>query len=304
MKNFYSNGKLLLTGEYVVLKGAKALAIPTKYGQSLSVESKQDSQFHWKSLKHDNSVWFDAELTTELLAKSLNKTEETVANRLFQILIAAKQLNPKFLSGQNGFDVITKVDFPTNWGLGSSSTLINNIANWAEIDAFDLLQLTFGGSGYDIACAKTNSPITYQYYDLDRRIETVDFNPSFSENLYFVHLNKKRNSQEAIKSFNNLSSSNLKQTISDISSLTDKIIESQSLSVFQKLIESHESLMSKLIQEVPVKKALFNDFNGSIKSLGAWGGDFILVASKDNPTPYFKSKGFETIIAYQDMVLN
>ena len=34
-KTFYSNGKLLITGEYVVLDGAKALALPTKYGQNL-----------------------------------------------------------------------------------------------------------------------------------------------------------------------------------------------------------------------------------------------------------------------------
>jgi mevalonate kinase len=29
--NFYSNGKLLLTGEYLVLDGAKSLALPTKF---------------------------------------------------------------------------------------------------------------------------------------------------------------------------------------------------------------------------------------------------------------------------------
>ncbi|MEQ3661167.1 MAG: GHMP kinase, partial [Flavobacterium sp.] len=38
-QTYYSNGKLLLTGEYVVLDGAKALAVPTKFGQSLSIES-------------------------------------------------------------------------------------------------------------------------------------------------------------------------------------------------------------------------------------------------------------------------
>ena len=37
-KTFYSNGKLLITGEYLVLDGAKALALPTKYGQYLTVE--------------------------------------------------------------------------------------------------------------------------------------------------------------------------------------------------------------------------------------------------------------------------
>ena len=37
-KEFYSNGKLLITGEYLVLDGAKAFALPTKFGQNLIVE--------------------------------------------------------------------------------------------------------------------------------------------------------------------------------------------------------------------------------------------------------------------------
>lgn len=38
MISFKSNGKLLLTGEYLVLDGAVALALPTKMGQIMTVE--------------------------------------------------------------------------------------------------------------------------------------------------------------------------------------------------------------------------------------------------------------------------
>ncbi len=38
MTTFRSNGKLLLTAEYLVLDGARAIALPTKLGQSLTVE--------------------------------------------------------------------------------------------------------------------------------------------------------------------------------------------------------------------------------------------------------------------------
>jgi hypothetical protein len=48
---------------------------------------------------------------------------------------------------------------------------------------------------------------------------------------------------------------------------------------------------------------LFSDFDGAVKSLGAWGGDFVLAISNEDPTTYFKSKGYETIIAYKDMIL-
>ena len=47
----------------------------------------------------------------------------------------------------------------------------------------------------------------------------------------------------------------------------------------------------------------FKDFYGQTKSLGSWGGDFIL-ASGDNETPkYFKEKGYNTIIPFSKMKL-
>ena len=48
---------------------------------------------------------------------------------------------------------------------------------------------------------------------------------------------------------------------------------------------------------------LFPDFDGVIKSLGAWGGDFVMVISNENPTDYFMEKGYETVIPYEEMIL-
>ena len=59
-------------------------------------------------------------------------------------------------------NITTKLTFPRAWGLGTSSTLISLIAQWAKCDPFELLFEAFGGSGYDIACATANSPISYQ----------------------------------------------------------------------------------------------------------------------------------------------
>ena len=49
---FKSNGKFLLTGEYLVLKGATALALPLKKGQSLDVEILDGNEglIHWDAL--------------------------------------------------------------------------------------------------------------------------------------------------------------------------------------------------------------------------------------------------------------
>ena len=292
----------MLTGEYVVLDSGISLAIPTKYGQSMEVETIGVPKLTWKSLDEKGIVWFEDAFSFDEIASGFSNTLNDVSKRLIQILNAAKELNPDFLKLDNGFKVTTKLDFPKNWGLGSSSTLINNIAQWAKIDAFKLLEITFGGSGYDIACAQNNHPITYQLKDGKPIVKTVDFNPSFKEHIYFVYLNKKQNSRDGIAHYKS-NKGHIASEISEISDITSKIITCTHLEDFETLITTHEAIISKITKQTPVKELLFNDFNGSIKSLGAWGGDFILATSKTNPTPYFKSKGLEIVIPFYDMIL-
>ncbi|HZW63079.1 MAG TPA: GYDIA family GHMP kinase [Flavobacteriaceae bacterium] len=303
MTTHYSNGKLLLTAEYLVLNGALALAVPTVYGQSLSVKKGRLENLHWKSVDAKGEPWFSAVFSVvDARIKVLEHTSSEIANRLQLILNAAKNLNPSFLS-VFALEVTSFLSFPTDWGLGSSSTLINNIAAWAEVDAYALLEASFGGSGYDIACAKNNTPITYQLSGIsgkERIVMPVDFNPPFKDCLYFVYLNKKQNSQKEVRVFTAKKIG--PEWIAKVSELTQKIILCKSLVEFQDLIELHEALLAEVLDQKPVKKVLFPDFNGSIKSLGAWGGDFILAASSENPVTYFKSKGFETVISYTDMV--
>ncbi|HCO83183.1 MAG TPA: GHMP kinase, partial [Arenibacter sp.] len=97
------------------------------------------------------------------------------------------KLNPSFLSTSQGYEITTALNFPREWGLGSSSTLINNIAQWAQIDAYVLLWNAFSGSGYDIACAQNNSPIIYQLKNSRPIVHSASFNPTFKSDLYFVY---------------------------------------------------------------------------------------------------------------------
>ncbi|WP_159018382.1 GYDIA family GHMP kinase [Algibacter sp. L3A6] len=302
MKEYFSNGKLLISGEYVVLDGAISLAVPTKCGQSLIVESINDAKIIWKSLDEKGMVWFEKEF--ELVNHTIQNSSETdeTSIRLIEILKAAKALNLEFLRDGIGYKVTTKLDFPKNWGLGTSSTLINNIANWAKVDAYQLLEKTFGGSGYDIACAKNNSAITYQLKPDAIDVIRLSFNPTFKKNLYFIHLNQKQNSRDGIKHYRE-HKGDLLDYIKEIDVITEQMIHAETLEVFQVLIEKHESIIGKITKQVPVKERLFNDFKGAIKSLGAWGGDFVLATAKQDPTAYFKAKGYDTVLAYQDMVL-
>jgi mevalonate kinase len=301
-KTFYSNGKLLITGEYLVLDGAKALALPTKYGQYLTVSLGENQEIHWTSFDKDKSIWFQETISFSEIIKYKKIENQSVKATLIEILHEAFLLNPEFLNSSKGYRISTELTFPKFWGLGTSSTLINNIAQWLEINAFDLLKNSFGGSGYDIACAQNDSPIFYQIIDGKPKVEIVNFNPDFSDNLYFVYLNQKQNSKSEIASYYK-KQNNLSAIFPEINKITVEITEAIPLDKFQELLQKHENIMSEVLEIPTVKNSLFSDFNGTVKSLGAWGGDFVLVVSNENPTAYFKAKGFETIISYSDMIL-
>lgn len=304
MNRLYSHGKLLLTGEYVVLDGAKSLALPTRFGQYMTFNNVQSEVLHWQSIDHRQNIWFeDSFKVVNDTFISLSSTSNDISMRLVEILNFAYELNPKFIEIAVGSQVITQLEFPNNWGLGTSSTLINNISRWADIDPYQLLKLTFGGSGYDIACASANGAIIYQNSDDQPTVKSVDFNPVFKECLYFVHLNEKQNSREGIAHYRN-SKMDLTTIIGEINFITQAMVDCKELGHFQTLLNKHEAIISNCVQLDTVKNRLFNDFNGSIKSLGAWGGDFILVASNNHPKAYFESKGYPTILSYSDMILN
>ena len=299
---FYSNGKLLLTGEYVVLDGALALALPTQFGQYLQVNPGEQKQIHWKSYDADKTVWFEDVLTfKDIIAKKDFGKEQGVKNTLIDILHQAYLQNPDFLNNAEGYFITTELTFPRLWGLGTSSTLINNIAQWLAIDAFELLHKSFGGSGYDIACAQNDTPITYRLNRQTPEVTPVSFKPEFVSQLYFVYLNQKQSSKTAISNYYN-KQPRIEKTATEITSLTNSILQAKTLSEFSYLLEKHEVLLSDVLETATVKELLFEDFSGTLKSLGAWGGDFVLAVSEKDPTNYFKEKGYPTVLTYAEMI--
>ncbi len=201
-QNFYSNGKLLLTGEYAILDGAIGLGLPTKYGQHLGISENNSGILHWKSLDHNSNSWFEARFNLSPFAV-IETTSPEISDRLIQILSEVQLLKPTFLK-RKGYDVEAKLTFPKNWGLGSSSTLVNNIANWGGVDPYALLKTTFNGSGYDIACARHNLPLLYSHNKSLPTVKEVRFKPAFANQLYFIYLNEKQNSRDAIKHYSDL----------------------------------------------------------------------------------------------------
>ena len=309
--SYHSHGKLLLTGEYLVLDGAKALALPTRKGQSLQVETLSDPVLEFISLDHAGQPWFKAIANLKALAAKtpedgrsviLETTDKAAGAHLLNMLRNIAGQNPSVFRNDKGYRLTSKLEFPRDWGLGSSSTFINNLALWSKTDPYQILEASLGGSGYDLACAKAEGPLFYTKTSHQPEVEPTDFNPEFKDHLFFIHLNKKQNSREGISKYRDLGG-NKKEEILRVSEISEAMATCTSLKLFEELISEHEHIISKLLSLPTVKAQLFADFNGCIKSLGAWGGDFILATSENDPTTYFQSKGYHTILPYSDLIL-
>ena len=299
MKTNYANGKLLITGEYLVLEGANSLAIPCAKGQKIDyVPNNKINTIDWTSLDYLNNKWFSANFEADSL-DILSSSDNHKAKHLQKMLIEAYKLSNNKLSGQ----IKTTLEFPNNWGLGSSSTLIVCISKLLKINPLDLHFKSSNGSGYDVACGIYNKAITYLINNKKPIIKEVDFNLPFSKNIYFIHLNKKQKSEKEIIRFKK-EIKNKSINVNSISEITSKMIECDEINLFNELIEEHENIISYYINKKPIKNEQFSDFKGAIKSLGAWGGDFIMASAKNNCSEYFRSKGFNTVISYDEMIKN
>ena len=223
---------------------------------------------------------------------------------LFLALHAAAIMNSEVLKEGTGFEVTSEVNFPRNWGLGTSSTLIANLAKWLQVDPYKLLDRTFGGSGYDVAVGMHGTPITFEKQGLENSILKTSFNPHFKNRLFFVHLNQKQNSREAIQHYKQQDKASLKITIEKISAITHSMISCTDLQEFELLIEVHENLISQILGVKKVKSRLFSDYHGAVKSLGGWGGDFVLATGTSQDMDYFRRKGYHTILSYDQMILD
>jgi mevalonate kinase len=294
---FYSPGKLLISGEYAVLHGAKALALPTKLGQSLSVESS-DKDVQWVAIDRNNHVWFNSDFSSESL-DILETSSMKEAQTLRKLLSFCFEMNPSL---NLGLKFTTRLEFDRSWGLGSSSTLISNLAKWGGVDPYELMKCHFEGSGFDVAVSMQNHSLLYWLKEGDQPVyQKTKWLPNFKDNLLFIYLGEKQDSQKEVANNKELNPS--KELVHRISQLSEEILSCDSLDAFNRCIIEHEELISNYLGRKTIKEARFSDYSGNIKSLGAWGGDFVLATGSSEQLEFFRKKGFDVIFSFDEMIL-
>lgn len=297
---YRANGKLLLTGEYLVLHGAKALALPLRLKQQLTVQGGLNYEnIIWQAFFEGN-VWFSCELNPSdfsVIATSRPEKAETLS-KIFRTI---KTLNPDF-HPKAGTRLETELDANPEWGFGSSSTLISLFSQWAGVDPFILNEMVFKGSGFDIACANADGPI---FYVRNKPAQPIVLDYPFSEQLFLVYSGKKKKTSSEVSTF--LKEKKVSdRLIQEVSDLSDEFAGCRDQNIFNKLIRQHEEIVGTLIGQIPVKEQLFNDFDGAIKSLGAWGGDFYLISTAlpfSGVKKYFENRGLTTIFRWNELIL-
>ena len=293
-----------MSGEYFVLDGALALALPTRLGQTMRVsEGGIEGLLLWKSRDDSGKIWFEGEF--ELPGLSYIKgSDDPTGQRLQQILESICTLSPTFLLNQTCLSVETRLDFPRAWGLGSSSTLIYLFAQWADVNPFQLLKSTFGGSGYDVAAAGGEGPFLYRTGN-PPEVLPCDFRPPFASQLYFVYLGNKQDSREGIARYRERQGS-VEELVREISRLTQSMLDCTDLLTWDKLLSEHEALVGNFLGLPRAKELHFPDYWGEVKSLGAWGGDFALISSErteEETRAFFNEKGFVVFLPYSSLIL-
>ncbi len=317
--SFYSRGKLLITGEYMILQGADGLALPVQMGQRLCFRKNTDQLLSWTTLV-GGERWFEAVFSGSGY-RIKTASDNGKARFLRQILVNASELSATPLVFGS---VESTVEFDMGWGLGSSSSLISNVAYMFDVNPFTLHFSVSKGSGYDIACARSDAPVIYrlEYHTRSSRSEgltagypgsfpvpvykPVMFNPPFGENLFFAYTGKKQNSAISVEKYLSAKQPG-DRNLKKVSRISEELINVTDIEWFNELLKEHDAILSQLLGEVPVNDSIFKGFPGYVKSLGAWGGDFVMITWQEDAGKLFsllEQKGMDIVFPYNKIVYN
>ena len=308
---FYAQGKVMFTGEYLVLDGAEALAFPTRLGQQLCVWHTEDrDRLDWRSRDKQGEVWVAASFTREELELPPPASERSERARLLRLLHAVVEQAPEVWPEGGGLLLETRLDFDRRWGLGSSATLTYLLASFGGLDPYELNESEFGGSGYDVACAGAAAG-ALRYWRSTPATPRVQRHAWWAQALaraQLIHLGRKQNSRDGIRAYRQQAAREREQAVVAATQLTRELLQTDALSDVSEVLRRHEALVAYATRQPTIAQHRFPDYPGLVKSLGAWGGDLALVLPPSEgaevPSDYFDAHGTPVVARAGDLLLH
>ena len=303
-------GKILLSGEYVVLDGATALGLASRMGQSMAVfRGSQPGCLRWIALDHLHNPWLqanyrivDGQWSVGEVSAAASESADMLQNWLQAAWTLMARPGDGSASGygeaswndilhQEGLTVQTQLDFARSWGLGSSSTALALLAQWLGVDARRLYALTTNGSGYDLEVALQNSSILYRLPEgrpitnslsadpFEPIVQPIPYRLPQGGRLWLVDPGGKQISAKEVVRYRKLDKNQRMACVEEISSLSVALATCQDVTMMMDCFEQHDGVLEKLLGQPCLQRSAGNGFPGRLKSLGAWGGDLFLAVS-------------------------
>lgn len=303
---FTASGKLLLFGEYLVLRGAQSVAAPLRFGQQLHITQHQAETIEWTAYEQQK-VWLKLTLSPDLeVTEHWCKHEQhgEAAQTVRKLLQLIRREKPALRLP--GLSFRFDIDFDRDFGFGTSSTLISLISQWSGVNPYLLLSESFGGSGFDIAAATAPGPVLYQTDGLsahaNREVRAINLRKNITRHLLFVYTGVKQVSKKEVASFDALTVSS--GAIDAMNAIVDQVIRCNDIEVFEDLMGESEDLLSGILKTPAIRSGNLSDYPFAMKSLGAWGGDFLMATFRDErqARKYFVKKGMSPIFSYEQLI--
>jgi len=262
----------MLFGEYAVLAGAWSCALPVKFRQNFEVSVKTGmGRIQWQSFDFEGKEWMNCHFSLADEAETL----ASVIRPLHQMLRLIAANRPDLCSPDLDLHVRIKASFRKEWGLGSSSALIANLAHWSQTDPFALMDVSFPGSGYDVAAAFQDVPLLYRIDENKRTTAPLPAFPEFLSEYRVVFLVKKVNSRESVFETRERIPL-LNEYLPKLNRYGMEALQSTTPATFNHCMLMYEEILADTLGLEPTGSQ-FADYQGLVKSLGAWGGDAVLV---------------------------
>lgn len=284
MQSFYAPGKVILAGEYAVLHGFEALALPVNKGQWLdtwcySTPNNGHDFFRYTALDKDEQSWLFVELEIDVLRNGVLNLNEHPPETHF-LLRLLQHVPTEFWKHGYSHRFESRLEFDRVHGLGSSSTFLTLLCQYFGLNPHTLQHQIFGGSGYDVAIAQVQKPLVFWLKNDESNFREWSLKPDLTAGWNIVFLGEKVNSRESVAKAN----TQMEKVANDenyrlqISKILAVVRDAQDIPTLETGLEMYQLFLSQLL-ELPSVYAHFNIkpvSRGLGKWLGAWGGDMIL----------------------------